>query len=112
MHSLSYSDHMDSLENKLRPILPEIEATPKGDDFVFVKFESTSQGASSSRVTAPIYYTGCILALHGKEFEIKFLHRIRGELFVYPKVDDIVHIYEEDIESILYVNKQAGTMAR
>ncbi len=49
MHPLSSLDHcsdvdVDSLENGLRPILPEIEATPKEDNFVLVKFESTIQG--------------------------------------------------------------------
>ncbi len=34
-----------------------------------------------------------------------------GELFVYPKIDDIVHVYKKDIEVVLYVNKQAKTMA-
>ncbi len=115
MHSLSSSDHcnddVDSLENERRPILPEIEATRKEDNFVLVKFESTTQGASSSRIAAPIYYTGHILAVHGKEYEIKFLRRTMGELFMYPKIDDIVHIYEKNMEMILYVDKRAKTMA-
>ncbi len=61
MHSLSFSDNcsdedVDSMENELCLILPEIEATPKEDDFVLVKFESITQDASSSRAAAPIYY--------------------------------------------------------
>ncbi len=30
---------------------------------------------------------------------------------MYTKIDDIVHIREKDVEVILYVNKQAKTMA-
>ncbi len=76
--SLSSSNHysdedVDSLENELRPILPEIEAILKEDDFILVKFESTAQGVFSSRAAAPIYYTGRILVVHGEEYEIKFL---------------------------------------
>ncbi len=114
MHSLSSShrcsdEDVESLKNELWPILPEIEATPKEDDFVLVKFESTTQGASSSRAAVPIYYTGCILAVHGKEYEVQFLCRTRGELFAYSKIDDVLHIHEKNMEA---VNKQAKTMAR
>ncbi len=113
MHLLSFSDHfsddeVDSLENELRLILPGIEVNPKEDNFVLVKFENTTQGASSSRAAAPIYYAGHILAVHGKEYEIKFLCKTKGELFVYPKIN----IHKKDMETILYVNKQAKTMAR
>ncbi len=52
------------------------------------------------------------MAVLGKEYEIKFLYRTREELFVYPKIDDIVHVHEKDIEAIFYVNKQAKSMAR
>ncbi len=104
-------EDVDSLENELRSILSEIEATTKEDDFVLMKFESPAQGGSSSRAAAPIYYAGHILVVRGKEYEIKFLCRTGGELFVYPKIDDIVYVHEKDMEVILYVNRQANTMA-
>ncbi len=96
MHSLSSADHcsdegVDSLKNELWPILSEIEVTLK-DDFVLVKFESS------------------ILAVQEKEYEVKFLHRTRGELFVHAKIDDTVRIYEKFMEVILYVNNQVKTM--
>ncbi len=116
MHLLSSSDHcsgedVDSLENELQPILLEIESTPKEDDFVLVKFESAIQGAYSSRAAVTIYYVGRIVVVHGKEYEIKFLRRTKRELFVYPKSDDVVHVHEKDVKAILYVIKQAKTMA-
>ncbi len=93
IHCPLWSDEdADSSENELQSILPEIEVTSKEEDFVLVKFESTNQGASSSRATAPMYYTGCTLVVHGKKYEIKFLLRTKGELFVYLKIDDIVRI--------------------
>ncbi len=60
MHSLTSSnqysyEEVDCLENKLRLILYEIEATPEEDNFVLMKFENSTQGASSSKATAPIY---------------------------------------------------------
>ncbi len=116
MHSLCSSDHcgdedVDSLENELWPILLDIDATSKETDFVLLKFEGTTEGVPFSRAAAPIYYAGHILKVYEKEYKIKFLCRTRGGQFVYPKINDIVHVHEKDMEVILYINKQAKTMA-